>query len=211
MAMFPGGTDAQGNIYFAPPRMDMRTDTGDVMRADARGTSPKPVARVKTPDVDRQESGGENSRSVRVRPIPLAASDGWAVNANGGGRRPAHGGLSRRLDRHRRPSHGSAGARPARPHRRGREEGMGGPADALRRHPDAGRGRQWAAQRVVWPGSSAAGAKHRGLQVAGEQARVRRGEPAHGRVGSRVGPPPARRGGTGAVRRLRRTATLPAR
>lgn len=83
MAIFPGGTDAKGNIYFAPPRMDMRVDTGDVMRVDSKGTSPKPVARVKTPDVDRQESGGENSRSIQIRPIPLAASDGWAVNADG--------------------------------------------------------------------------------------------------------------------------------
>lgn len=83
MAMFPGGTDAKGNIYFAPPRMDMKIDTGDVMRADARGASTKPMARVKTPDVDRQESGGENSRSIQIRPIPLAAADGWAVNADG--------------------------------------------------------------------------------------------------------------------------------
>ncbi|MBC7896255.1 MAG: hypothetical protein H7066_12645 [Cytophagaceae bacterium] len=83
MAMFPGGTDAKGNIYFAPPRMDTRVDSGDVMRADAKGTAPRSVARVKTPDVDRQESGGENSRSIQIRPIPLAASDGWAVNADG--------------------------------------------------------------------------------------------------------------------------------
>lgn len=83
MAMFPGGTDAKGNIYFEPPRMDIRVDTGDVMRADAKGTGPKPVARVKTPDVDRQETGGENSRSIQIRPIPLAARDAWAVNADG--------------------------------------------------------------------------------------------------------------------------------
>ncbi|MCC6317564.1 MAG: hypothetical protein IT361_07725 [Gemmatimonadaceae bacterium] len=83
MAMFPGGTDARGNIYFAPPRMSMRVDTGDVMRADSKGTAALSVARIKTPDVDRQESGSENARQVQIRPIPLAASDGWAVNAEG--------------------------------------------------------------------------------------------------------------------------------
>lgn len=83
--MFPGGIDAQGRIYFQPnaggPGASL--DSANVMRLDPKGGAPQPVAKVKLPDLDRQESGSENQRSVRIRPIPLSASDGWAVAPNG--------------------------------------------------------------------------------------------------------------------------------
>ena len=81
-AMFPGGTDALGGIYFAPRGMGP-ADSTNLMRADAMGANAKPVARLKAPEVDRQESGGADSRQVRVVPIPLSASDGWAVSPEG--------------------------------------------------------------------------------------------------------------------------------
>lgn len=80
--IFPGGTDANGNIYFAP-RLAGPGDSVSLMRVNALGAQGAPVARLKTPDVDRQESGDENSRSVQIRPIPLAASDGFAVSPTG--------------------------------------------------------------------------------------------------------------------------------
>lgn len=82
-AIFPGGTDARGNIYFAPPGGMGRMDSTAVQRVDTRGTGAQPVGRIKTPDLDRQESGSESAREVRIRPIPLSASDGWAVNGKG--------------------------------------------------------------------------------------------------------------------------------
>jgi hypothetical protein len=82
-AIFPGGTDAQGNIFFAPPGAMGRTDSTQLMRVDARGAGARAVGRIKTPDVERQESGGEDARQIRIRPIPLSTSDGWAVNARG--------------------------------------------------------------------------------------------------------------------------------
>ena len=81
--VFPGGTDARGNIYFAPPRANGRLDSTDVMRLDSRGGGARVVTRIKTPDVSREESGDADSREVRIRPIPLSASDGWAVSATG--------------------------------------------------------------------------------------------------------------------------------
>jgi hypothetical protein len=41
------------------------------------------VARVKLPDIKITESGTENNRSVRAQPVPLSASDSWAVAPNG--------------------------------------------------------------------------------------------------------------------------------
>ncbi len=82
--IFPGGTDTQGRIYFAPPvGGGPGSDSGSVMRVGPSGTGAQPVARYKTPDLDRQESGSANQRSVQIRPIPLAAADGWAVSATG--------------------------------------------------------------------------------------------------------------------------------
>jgi hypothetical protein len=85
--MFPGGVDAQGRIYYLPPAGGgpggALSDSAGLMRFDPKSGTAQAVARVKTPDLDRQESGGENSRSVRIRPVPLSASDGWAVAPNG--------------------------------------------------------------------------------------------------------------------------------
>jgi hypothetical protein len=87
--MFPGGVDAQGRVYYQPPPgggpggPGALPDSANVMRFDPRGGAAQPVARVKTPDLDRQESGGANERSVRIRAVPLSASDGWAVAPNG--------------------------------------------------------------------------------------------------------------------------------
>ena len=81
--IFPGGVDARGNIYFAPPAGGGRLDSTDVVRVDAKGGAAQPVARLKSPDLDRQESGSANARQVRIRPIPLSASDTWGVAADG--------------------------------------------------------------------------------------------------------------------------------
>lgn len=82
--IFPGGVDRTGRIHFAPPAGGgPMNDSAQVMRTDGRGGRAEPVARYKTPDVDRQESGSARQREVRIRPIPLAAADGWAVAVDG--------------------------------------------------------------------------------------------------------------------------------
>ncbi len=87
--VFPGGVDAQGRVYYQPPAGagpgagPTLPESASVMRVDPKGAAPQSVVKVKTPDLDRQESGGENQRSIRIRPIPLSASDGWAVAPNG--------------------------------------------------------------------------------------------------------------------------------
>lgn len=84
--MFPGGTDAQGRVYYAPPPgggPGATLDSSSVMRFDAKSGGTQVIGRIKTPDIERQESGSANARSVRMRPVPLSASDGWAVAPNG--------------------------------------------------------------------------------------------------------------------------------
>ncbi|MGQ0648473.1 MAG: hypothetical protein ACT4P7_12980 [Gemmatimonadaceae bacterium] len=82
--MMAQGTDAQGGIYFtAGPGAIGRLDSTDVLRADGKGGAVRRIGRVKTPDIDRQVSGGGNAQEVRMRPIPLSTLDGWAVTSTG--------------------------------------------------------------------------------------------------------------------------------
>ncbi|MBK8249713.1 MAG: hypothetical protein IPK85_20285 [Gemmatimonadetes bacterium] len=84
--MFPGGVDAQGRVYYQPPAgggPGGLPDSANIMRFDPKAGTAQAVAKAKTPDLDRQESGGANSRQVRIRAIPLSATDGWAVAPNG--------------------------------------------------------------------------------------------------------------------------------
>ncbi len=80
-AMLPGGTDARGRIYFQGPGFGR--DSTELLRFDPATRKVDTLVRLKLPDVERQESGGENQRRVSIRTIPFAASDGWAVGANG--------------------------------------------------------------------------------------------------------------------------------
>jgi hypothetical protein len=86
-SIMPRGTDALGRVYFQGSPMGPRglADSVDVMRYDlgAKDGSPAAVARVKAPDFARSESGSENAREVRIRPVPLAGGDGWAVAGSG--------------------------------------------------------------------------------------------------------------------------------
>ncbi|MEZ4585812.1 MAG: hypothetical protein R2909_05370 [Gemmatimonadales bacterium] len=78
--VIPRGVDASGRVYFQGSGMGQ--DSTEILRIDARGKVDS-VGRVKLPSTDRQSSGGANQREVRMRPIPFAGTDGWAVAPNG--------------------------------------------------------------------------------------------------------------------------------
>ncbi len=78
--MLPGGVDRMGGIYF---RGAPGSDSIALNRFDRGSKQTTRIATLKAPDTKRSESGGSNSRSVRMSPVPLAASDGWAVAPSG--------------------------------------------------------------------------------------------------------------------------------
>jgi hypothetical protein len=53
------------------------------MRFDPAGPKTDTVALVKGPQFSQSQSGGQESREVRIRPVPLSGGDGWAVASNG--------------------------------------------------------------------------------------------------------------------------------
>lgn len=82
----PAGIDAQGGIYFtAMPSMgpDGPSDTTSILRLGADGEAPTPITRVKTTSFTSQSSGSANNQNVSISPIPLSATDVWAVAADG--------------------------------------------------------------------------------------------------------------------------------
>ncbi len=78
--MLPLGVDRRGGIWFrgAPGR-----DSLEVFRFDRSTKRASVMAKVSGPPMNRKESGGTNSRSVRMTLIPLGPQDGWAVTPNG--------------------------------------------------------------------------------------------------------------------------------
>ena len=53
------------------------------MRYDPASKRVDSLAKIKGADLARTESGGENSREVRISPVPMLSGDGWAVGRNG--------------------------------------------------------------------------------------------------------------------------------
>lgn len=84
-SIMPRGTDGLGRIYFqgSPMGPGGVADSVRVMRYDPSSRAIDSIARVKAPDFDRAESGSASAREVRIRPVPLAGGDGWAVGATG--------------------------------------------------------------------------------------------------------------------------------
>ncbi|MFW5947104.1 MAG: hypothetical protein ACOCUW_01315 [Gemmatimonadota bacterium] len=82
----PRGTDAMGRIYFQA-RGGMRPggglDSSLVRRWTPGDEGTTRVAALRPPAVATATSGGRNDREVRMRPVPLAPQDGWAVAADG--------------------------------------------------------------------------------------------------------------------------------
>lgn len=81
----PAGIDASGAIYFtAMPAMgpDGPSDTASVLRLGSTG-APVPVTAVKTTSFTSQTSGTADNQSVNISPIPLSATDVWAVAPDG--------------------------------------------------------------------------------------------------------------------------------
>ncbi len=82
----PQGVDATGAIYYATmPAMspDGPGDSASVLRLGAAGGAPSEVARIKTREFTSRTSGGANERNVSISPIPLSATDVWAVAPDG--------------------------------------------------------------------------------------------------------------------------------
>ncbi|NNF38598.1 MAG: hypothetical protein HKN71_08015 [Gemmatimonadetes bacterium] len=81
----PAGVDAAGHLYFqGMPGMSPSgpSDTVPILRL-APGGGPESVARVKTRSFSRTTSGGANEQNVSISPIPLSATDVWAVAPDG--------------------------------------------------------------------------------------------------------------------------------
>jgi hypothetical protein len=79
--MLPGGVDRSGRVYFRGGRPG--DDSLTVMRFDRRTGQSARVASIKGPPMNEQSSGEENNRRVAQAPVPLGASDGWAVSPTG--------------------------------------------------------------------------------------------------------------------------------
>lgn len=82
MLAFPGGTDDAGNVYFAgsPFGPDGMRDSVDVYRLDPITRDYRPIARIRAPEITRQESGAE----IGIQRVPLGRADAWGVAADGG-------------------------------------------------------------------------------------------------------------------------------
>jgi hypothetical protein len=79
--LMPTGVDRNGRIYYRGGRPG--DDSLTVMRFDRRTGQSTQVARIKGPPMNETSSGGENNRRVAQSPVPLGASDGWAVSPGG--------------------------------------------------------------------------------------------------------------------------------
>lgn len=83
--VIPGGVDGTGHVYFSGiPEMTAAgpSDSVAVLRLLRTG-SPSVIGRVKTTSYTSQTSGSADNRSVDIRPVPLSATDVWAVAPDG--------------------------------------------------------------------------------------------------------------------------------
>jgi hypothetical protein len=83
--VIPDGVDAQGRIYFRSIMRDPsgKVDSGAILRWDRVRNSFDTLAKLKLGEVKVSSTGGQNSRSVSMRPVPLSPEDVWAVAPNG--------------------------------------------------------------------------------------------------------------------------------
>jgi len=82
----PDGVDSQGRIYFRSMMRNpdgSRADSGAVIRWDRSTEKMDTVGKIKLGEVKVQSSGGSNSRSVSMSPIPYSPEDAWAVAPDG--------------------------------------------------------------------------------------------------------------------------------
>ncbi|MFV1986629.1 MAG: hypothetical protein ACC682_05085 [Gemmatimonadota bacterium] len=86
MMAIPGGTDADGNVYFTGGVYgpDGARDSIELYRVKPGSSEPRVVAMLKAPEMNVETSGGANNRNVSVSPVPLGAADTWGVAADGG-------------------------------------------------------------------------------------------------------------------------------
>ena len=84
-AVMPRGIDARGRIYFqgSPMGRTGPLDSVAVLRFDPSNSRTDTIALVKGPSFAQAQSGSEERREVRIRPVPMAGGDGWAVASNG--------------------------------------------------------------------------------------------------------------------------------
>lgn len=83
--VIPGGVDGTGRIHFSGmPEMTAAgpSDSITVMRLSRSG-APEAVARAKTTSYTSSTSGSADNRNVSIRPVPLSATDVWAVAEDG--------------------------------------------------------------------------------------------------------------------------------
>lgn len=79
--LLPSGVDATGRLYYRGGRPG--DDSLTVMRLDRRTGQSTRVATFKGPPMNDRSSGDENNRRTMQSPVPLGASDGWAVTSSG--------------------------------------------------------------------------------------------------------------------------------
>ncbi len=85
MMAIPGGTDADGNVYFtgSPYSPEGVQDSVDLYRVQPGSGDPESIALLKAPEMNVTTSGGANNQNVSVSPIPLGAADTWGIAADG--------------------------------------------------------------------------------------------------------------------------------
>lgn len=83
--LIPRGVDQHGRIFFQGSNLGPNgpLDSAAVLRYDPATSRTDTIVLVKGPTIVRTESGGEDNRQVRIRPVPFAGGDGWAVAATG--------------------------------------------------------------------------------------------------------------------------------
>ena len=85
LTLMAGATDDRGGVYFQGSGMgpDGVRDSIELFRYD-RGTQQiQTVAMLKAIAAEQRETGSAIIRNVRVMPVPLSPSDGWAVSGSG--------------------------------------------------------------------------------------------------------------------------------
>jgi hypothetical protein len=85
MLVLPGGTDAEGGIWFTTrtgPGMRLE-DSVQIRRLDPATGVIERVAHLAPPPVSRSTSGGGGRQEERVMPVPFGPEDDWAVGPGG--------------------------------------------------------------------------------------------------------------------------------
>lgn len=86
MLVLPGGTDADGGIWFTTRGGGMSMNLADSMqirRLDPASGDMETVARLAPPPLSSSTSGGADDMQQRILPIPFGAEDAWAVGPGG--------------------------------------------------------------------------------------------------------------------------------